>query len=131
MADLGYRDNVMGPQPIATRKPVPQEMLDSVHRMLDLLAAGKANELAALAVDSAKDETSRIASGIKAGTYNDKKVIAMARTSEHYWIKARMTGPEMKPFIIQLRVGQVRVGDGEWLIWEATNLTDAKSGWTK
>ena len=131
MADLGYRDNVMGPQPIATRKPVPQTMLDSVHRMLELLAGGKANELAALAVDGAKDETSRIAGGIRAGTYNDKKIIAMARTSEHYWIKARLTGAEMKPFIIQLRVGQVRVGDGDWLIWEATNLTDAKSGWTK
>jgi len=81
MPDMGYRDNVMGPQPIAKRKPVPQSLLDSVTRILDLLANGKGSELIAMTVDTAKDETAKLAAAVKAGTYNDKSVIATARTN--------------------------------------------------
>jgi hypothetical protein len=128
MGDMGFRDNVMGPQPIAKRKPIPKTLLDAVGRILDLLADGKGGELTAMAVDTAKDETTRLASAVKAGTYKDKSVLAIARTNEHYWIKAKLTGPDAKPFTFQLRLGP----DGDrWVIWEATNLSDARSGWSK
>ncbi len=128
MPDMGYRDNVMGPQPIAQRKPIPQSLLDTVARILDLLREGKGAELSALAVDTAKDETARLASIVQPGIYSDKMVIATARTNEHYWIKAKLTGPGTKPLTLQLRLGP----DGDkWLIWEATNLSDARSAWTR
>ena len=128
MGDMGYRDNVMGPQPIAQRKPVPQSLLDTVARILDLLVGGKGSEVTAMAVDTAKDETSRLASAVKADTYNDKSVVATARTNEHYWIKAKLTGPDAKPLTLQLRLGP----DGDrWVIWEAANLSDARSAWTR
>jgi len=125
---MGYRDNVMGPQPIATRKPIPQSLLETVARILDLLADGKGGELTAMAVDTAKDETGKLAAAVKAGVYNDKSVIATARTNEHYWIKAKLIGPDAKPITFQLRLGP---DGGKWLIWEATNLSDARSGWTR
>jgi hypothetical protein len=128
MPDMGYRDNVMGPQPIAGRKAIPQSLLDTVARILDLLNDGKGSELTAMAVDTAKDETAKLASAVKAGTYNDKSVLATARTNEHYWIKARLIGPDAKPLTVQFRLGP----DGEsWLIWEAANLSDARSAWTR
>ncbi len=128
MPDMGYRDNVMGPQPIARRKPIPESLMETVRRILDLLADGKRTELTAMAVDSAKDETGRLASAVKAGTYNDKSVLATARTNEHYWVKAKLTGSDAKPFTLQLRLGP----DGDrWVIWQATNLSDSRSAWTR
>ena len=128
MPDMGFRDNVMGPQPIAKRKPIPESLKATVARILDLLADGKSSELSALAVDTAKDETARLTSAVKAGTYKDKGVLAIARTNEHYWIKAKLTGPDAKPFAFQLRLGP----DGDrWVIWEATNLSDSRSAWTR
>ncbi len=44
MPDMGYRDNVMGPQPIGKRKPIPETrkvMQDTVAQILDLLADRK------------------------------------------------------------------------------------------
>jgi hypothetical protein len=128
MPDMGYRDNVMGPQPIGQRKPIPQSLHDAVAHILDLLADGKSNDLVAMAVNTAKDEVAKLASAAKAGIYSDKKVLATARTSEHYWIKAKLTGSNVKPFIAQFRLGP----DGDrWLIWEATDLSNARSGWTR
>jgi len=128
MPDMGFRDNVMGPQPIAQRKPIPAAVLEAVHHILDLLADGKDAEASAMAVDSAKDEIASLAAAVKAGIYNDKSIVGTARTNEHYWIKARLTGPDAKPFTLQLRMGPS--GD-KWLIWEATNLSDVRSGFSK
>jgi hypothetical protein len=128
MPDMGFRDNVMGPQPIATRKPMPERLMQTVDRILDLLADGKAGELIAMAVATAKDETAQLASAINAGVYNDKRVVAIARTHEHYWIKAKLTPPDAKPFTLQIRLGP----DGDrWVIWQATNLSDSRSAWTR
>jgi len=128
MPDMGYKENVMGPQPIAPRKPIPEAVLETVHHILGLLADGKGAEASTMAVDSAKDEIAKLAAAIKAGIYNDESIVATARTNEHYWIKAKLTGPDAKPLIVQFRLG----ADGDrWLIWEATNLSDARSGWTR
>ena len=128
MPDMGYRDNVMGPQPIAQRKPIPPEVLETVARFLELLADGKASALTSMAVDHAKDEVANLSASVKAGVYNDKRVIATARTNEHFWIKAKLSGPDAKPFTLQLRLGP---SNRKWLIWAATNLTDSRSAWTK
>ena len=128
MGDMGFRDNVMGPQPIAHRKPIPEGLMVTVRRILDLLADGKGSELIAMSVDTAKDETAKLAAAVKAGVYNDKSVIATARTNEHYWIKTKLTGSDAKPVILQFRLGP---DAGKWLIWEATNLSEARSGWTR
>jgi hypothetical protein len=128
MPDLGFRDNVMGPQPIAKKKTVPQDLLDTVAQILDLIIEGNATALTALAKSSAKDETARLASAVKTGAYNDKRVIATARTNDHYWIKAKLTGPDAKPFVLQLRMG---LEGGKWVIWEAMNLSDLRSAWTR
>jgi hypothetical protein len=128
MPDMGFRDNVMGPQPIAHRKAIPQEVLDAVARILDLLADGKGAEVSTMAVESAKDEVARLAAAIKPGRYNDRSIVGTARTNDHYWIKAKLTGPDAKPFTLQLRMGPS--GD-RLMIWEVTNLSDVRSGFTK
>lgn len=128
MPDMGYRDNVMGPQPIARRKAIPETLLQTVRRILDLLAEGKGGEVSAMAVDTAKDETASLASTVKAGVYDHKGIVGTARTNDHYWIKAKLSGADAKPLIVQFRMG----ADGDrWLIWEATNLSDSRSAWTR
>jgi hypothetical protein len=128
MPDMGYRDNVMGPQPIGKRKPIPESLMQTVAQILDLLADGKSSELIAMSVDTAKEETVKLASAVKPGVYNNKSVIGTARTNEHYWIKAKLTGPDAKPFTFQLRLGPSR---DRWVIWQATNLSDSRSAWTR
>ena len=128
MPDLGFRDNVMGPQPIAERRPIPQEVIDLVARILTLLAEGKSNELIAMAVDNAQDEVAKLSAAVKPNLYRGKDIVATARTNQHFWIKAKLTAPDTKPFTLQLRLGP----DGDRLrIWQATNLSDARSAWTK
>ena len=128
MPDMGFRDNVMGPQPIAHRKAIPESVLETVWGILDLLANGKAAEVSALAVDSAKDEVASLAAAVKPRIYSDRSIVGTARTNEHYWIKAKLTGVDAKPFTLQLRMGPS--GD-RLMIWEATNLSDVRSGFTK
>jgi hypothetical protein len=128
MPDMGYRDNVMGPQPIAPRKGIPESLLATVHRILDSIASGTGAEASSMAVESAKDEFARLAAAVKSGVYNDKSIVGTARTNDHYWIKAKLTGPDAKPLTIQFRFGPD--GDG-WMIWQVTNLSEARSAWTR
>ena len=118
----------MGPQPIAHRKEIPESVLNAVLHILDLLANGKGAEVASMAVDSAQDEIASVAAAIKPGIYNHKSIVGTARTNEHYWIKAKLTGADAKPFTLQLRMGP---HDGRLMVWEATNLSDVRSGFTK
>jgi len=128
MPDMGFKENVMGPQPIAHRKEIPQNVLEMALRVLDLLTMGKGAEASSMAVDAAKDEIASAAAAVKPGIYNDKSIVGTARTNEHYWIKAKLTGPDAKPFTLQLRLGPHA---GRLMIWEATNLSDVRSGFTK
>jgi hypothetical protein len=128
MPDMGFRDNVMGPQPIAQRKPIPEAVMEAARHVLDLLANGKSAEASAMAVDTAKEEVASLAAAIRPGVYNDKIIVGTARTNAHFWIKARLTGPDAKPFTVQLRMGAK--GD-RLMIWEATNLSDVRSGFSK
>lgn len=128
MPDMGIRGNVLGPQPIAARKPIPQDVIDTVARVMELLAAGSADALAPFAAEKARDELLRLASAVEAGKYDDQEIVGTARTNEHYWIKARLSGPGVKPFTFQIRLG--RDGD-RWSVWQAMNLSGLRSAWTR
>ncbi|MGH7949988.1 MAG: hypothetical protein ACREQF_12235 [Candidatus Binataceae bacterium] len=128
MADLGNRANVMGPQPIIAPKPRPPEMLATAERVLRLLADGKKSELQALASERVRAEIGSIADSIRGRGYDGGDIIGIARTSDHYWIKARLIGRKAEPFVVQFRLG---AKNGSWTIRYAANLTGKRSGWTK
>ncbi len=129
MPDLGFRKNVMGPQPIAERAPTPPEMLGAAKQFLEFLAKGKVEDVGALAIENARDEVNRLAEAARqTGTYNQKRIVALARINRHYWIKGELTGAGTKPFIVQFRLGEQ---DGRWKVWETINLTNARSAWTR
>ena len=110
---------------------MPPEMLAAVDRFLESLAKADAAALREMAVESAKDEVANLAASVKPGAYNDRRVLATARTNLHYWVKAKLTGAETKPFVIQLRLGEEEPESGRWLVWQTMNLTNARSAWTK
>src|SRR5260370_19634059 len=67
MPDLGDRGNVMGPQPIAQPRPFPPEMFVAATVVMELLAAGKRGELAAIATPQAAGENAAPPASIGAG----------------------------------------------------------------
>ncbi len=126
--DLGKRANVMGPQPIADRTPPPPEMLAAAGRILKMLAQGDRAGLEAMAHDKARGEVGALATSCRAGVYNKDEIIAQARVNRQFYIKARLTGPGVEPFLFQVRLGE---HEGRWMIWEAKNLTGRRSAWTR
>lgn len=128
MPDMGIRGNVLGPQPIAARRPIPPEVIETVARVMDLLASGSREQLAALAVERERDAIAALASALEPGKYEKREIFATARTNDHYWIKARMSGPGVKPFLFQLRIG---LDSNRWAVWQAINLTGLRSAWTR
>ncbi|MGH7863730.1 MAG: hypothetical protein ACREQB_01990 [Candidatus Binataceae bacterium] len=128
MADLGNRANVMGPQPIIALKPKPPAMLAAAERVLRLLADGNKGELQMLATGRARAEIGSIADAIRGREYAQVEIVGIARTTDHYWIKARLGGGKAEPFLVQFRLG---ANDGSWTIRAAANLTGKRSGWTR
>ncbi len=128
MADLGDRGNVMGPQPIMPAKTKPPEMLATVERVLSLLIEGKTSELESIAAGGARAEITSIADALQGRRYNGTEIVGIARTANHYWIKARLTGPDLQALAIQFRLGEE---DGRWTIRYVANLTGKRSGWTR
>ena len=127
MPDLGERGNVMGPQPIAGRNAPPAAMLAAAERVLALLADGEAAELARLATGAGAREIAEVAAAIRPGAYNNRAIIATARVNAHHYVKAKLIGPAAEPLTVQFRLGE---RGGEWLIWEAVNLT-GRTAWTR
>ena len=128
MSDLGDRVNVMGPQPIFARYVIPPAMFAAAERVLMMIVAGDAAEVAALAMPAHEAELNAVAAAVKPGVYDRHEIIATARINFHHYVKARLHAPRAEPFTLQLRLG---VHDGEWRVWEATNLTGRRSGWTR
>jgi len=128
MPDLGERGNVMGPQPIAARKPVPPAMLEAADRVLKLLAEGKQAELAAMATGSGAREIAEVAAAVKPGLYDSHEIIATARVNSHHYVKARLSGAKTGAFTVQFRLGE---HEGRWVIWDAMNLTGRRGAWTR
>jgi hypothetical protein len=128
MPELGIRGNVMGPQPIAKRQPLPPEMLQAADKVIAILARGDADGLAAISAPAVASEVRAIAGAIKPGSYTGHEIAAAARVIHHYYIKVRMFGDGVEPFTIQFRIGQ---RDGKWLLWEVINLTGRRAAWTR
>ncbi len=128
MPDLGNRANVMGPQPIAQPLPIPPGVTAASERIVKLIAAGDCAGLVAMAVERARADAGALAHGVRAGAYNNHEIVGQARANQHYYVKARLIGPDAAPMLIQVRLGEQ---DGRWMIWEATNLTGRRSAWTK
>jgi hypothetical protein len=128
MSDLGDRVNVMGPQPIFARYAIPPAMFAAAERVLMLIAAGDAAGTSALAVPAHEAELTAIAAAVKPGVYDRHEIIATARINFHHYVKARLHGPRAEPFTMQLRLGE---HNGEWRVWESTNLTGRRGAWTR
>jgi hypothetical protein len=128
MPELGNRAKVMGPQPIAQRKPTPPAVTQAAEHVLKLFADGACAELEALAMPAAVSAVAALGAAAHAGAYDKREAIAMARINQHYYLKARLTGPNVQPLIAQMRLGE---HDGRWMIWEANNLTGCRSGWSR
>src|SRR6266851_2748089 len=121
MPDLGERANVMGPQPIMRRTPVPSAMLTAAKRVLELLATCRPTmELAALAMPQSESNVADIAAAVHPGTYDHHEILATARVKDHHFVKARLRGPRAAPCTVIFRLGE---HDGRWMIWDAINLT--------
>jgi hypothetical protein len=128
MPDLGNRANVMGPQPIAQRLPVPPDMLEAAHRIMKLLAQGDAAGLEAIAVEKARGDAAALARSARPGAYDKDEIIGHARMSRQYYLKARLSGPGVEPLTFQVRLGEQ---EGRWLVFEVKNLSGRRSAWTK
>lgn len=128
MPELGNRGNVMGPQPIGRPKPVAPEMLAAAEAMLKFIEDGKRAELEALAMPSTRDSVAALAQSARPGAYTATEIISHARVNAHYFVKAKLSGQEVEPFLLQVRLGE---HDGRWMIWEAVNLTGRRSAWTR
>ncbi len=129
MGDLGNRANVMGPQPIGVPVEPPAAMLDAAARLLGALMRGDKAAALQMCAEQARDQLAQIADSIAPGAYNGCEIIGRARVVKHYFIKARLTGPEQRPMTVQLRIGPDE--NGAWTVRDALNLTLVRSGWTK
>ena len=117
----------MGPQPIGRRTAPLAAMLAMAERVLALLTAGNAAELAMLATAAGAREIAEVAAGVRPRAWDRHEIIATARVNAHHYVKAKLTGAGAEPITIQFRLGE---RDGNWLIWEAVNLT-GRTAWTR
>lgn len=126
MADLGYRENVMGPQPISKIVPPPPAMIEAVDKLIHALMRGDHREVEAMTEPQALDDIRQIESAIAPGVYDKYEIVGRARVSKHFYSKVRLPGAV--PIVFQVRLGQ----SGErWTVREAINLTGRRSGWSK
>jgi hypothetical protein len=128
MSELGDRVNVMGPQPIAKRSVIPCAMIEGAQRVMELIAAGDVVGLAAMAAPAGASQLAAVAAAARPGAYERREIIATARVNYHHHVKARLYGPRVEPFTVQFRLGEF---EGEWRVWEATNLTGRRGAWSR
>jgi hypothetical protein len=126
MADLGYRENVLGPQPIGKVVEPPPAMLEAFDTMIHALMRGDREEVEGMTEAKAIDDIKQVESAIAPGAYDRYEVTGRARISRHFYTKVRLTGAS--PMTLQFRLGHN--GD-RWTIREVINLTGRRSGWSK
>ena len=134
MSELGNRAHVMGPQPIARIVEPPADMLAAADAILAALVAGRRAEIEAASAEQASEAMLKIADSIKPGAYDKVEIIGQARIAKHWYTKARLTGRNAKPFTLQFRLGLESAESkaaGRWTVREATNLTEARSAWSR
>ena len=126
MPDLGYRENVMGPQPIGKVVVPPPAMLEAFDALMSALLRGDRDAAEAITEAQALDDLKRVEGAIAPGGYDKYELIGRARIAEHFFSKVRLVGPI--PLTIQFRFG--KNGD-RWTVREVTDLTGRRSGWSK
>ena len=127
MPDLGKRGNVMGPQPIASRKPVPPPLLEGAQHLAELMNAHRIADAVEMAVPQARGQLEKVAQDAAKGSYRGCEIVGIARINVHYYVKVRMAGAP-SPFVFQARFGE---REGRWMVWDAVNLSGDRMGWTK
>lgn len=126
MPDLGFRENVMGPQPIGKVVVAPAEMTAALDALMRALMSGDRGAAEAITEPQVLEDLRQIANAIAPGVYDKYELVGRARIGQHFFNKVRLTGA--KPMTIQFRLGM----NGErWTVREATNLTGRRSGWSK
>jgi hypothetical protein len=128
MPDLGNRANVMGPQPLSKPVETPKEVIDAALRVASLVASHNPGALESLALEACRNELTSLAKNAPPGKYRDAEIVGVARVNQHYFVKLQLPRSDGELFKIQLRVGQ---HDGRWMVWDAMNLSDKRSAWTK
>ena len=128
MPDLGERGNVMGPQPIGNIVEPPAAMLAAAGQLLAAMLRNDVAAAEAMTTHDARAEIAGITSALKAGTYDKFELVGRGRVAKHYFLKARLTGNDATPIMIQFRLGE---DGGKWTVREVLNLTGRRSGWTK
>jgi hypothetical protein len=126
MPDLGYRENVMGPQPIGKIVEPPPSMIEAFESLMRALMRGDRATVEAITEPQALEDIKQIESAIEPGVYATFEVIGRARISKHFYTKAILPGA--RPLTLQIRLG--KNGD-QWTIREAVNLTGRRSGWSR
>jgi hypothetical protein len=128
MPDLGERGNVMGPQPIGKIVEPPAAMLAAAGHLLAALLRGDLAVAEQMTTAQARQDIAAITKALKPNAYDKFELIARGRVAHHYFLKARLTGGSVPPFMIQFRLGEE---NGKWTVREVLNLTGRRSAWTK
>lgn len=126
MPDLGFRENVMGPQPIGKVVVAPAEMTQALDTLMHALMSGDRAAAEAMTEEQALDDLRQILSAIAPGAYDKYELVGRARIAQHFYNKVRLEGGN--PMTVQFRLGK---NDARWTVREATNLTGRRSGWSK
>ena len=128
MPDLGERGNVMGPQPIGKIVEPPAAMLAAAGQLMTAIMRGDLAAADSMTTPQARDDIAAITKALKPGTYDKFELVGRGRVAKHYFLKARLTGNDAAPIMIQFRLGE---DGGKWTVREVLNLTGRRSGWTK
>ena len=127
MADLGFRENVMGPQPIGKIIEQPPEVREAANRFIEALMRGDVAAAKAMTDPQAYDDLKTLATAIAPRRYDNFEYIGSARVAKHFFLKVRLPGAPMVKF--QFRLGQNAAG--EWTMREANDLTGRRSAWSR
>ena len=128
MADLGYRENVMGPQPIGKIVVPPPAMTAALDALIHALVRGDRAAAEAMTEPQALEDLRQIENAIPPGVYDKYEIIGSARIAEHFYSKVRLAGAQ--PMTLQFRLGR-NANHDRWTVREAADLTGRRSGWSK
>jgi len=127
MADLGFRENVMGPQPIGKFVEEPPELRQTADRLIEALMRGDMEAAKAMTDPQAYEDLQALAAAIAPEHYDTIEYIGRARVAKHFFLKVLLPGTP--PVKFQFRLGQNAAG--EWTMREANDLTGRRSAWSR
>ena len=84
----------MGPQPIGRSRETPPAMSAAAKELLELMLAGKTEDISALAMPVCAREMAEFSATVPAARCDAYEIIATAHVNKHYYVKARLTGAQ-------------------------------------